>query len=256
MCLCQCACLSLTATREHTVLTVLCARCLQVINHLNEMLNSFQLGGGGVGWASPLSPNTPLATRRSQHTPSGHVSHGGHFVYHGEDSSLPDTAAAVDDIINSEQRQKSSVGVTGRARDQQKYQSLGRTPESHVNASALTDREDTPYSRQRNTRRTSPEDGTKSLLPAEGLNLAPVGGHVADHSPATKSYYEGLLDIPWDSGAHRKGHQTGAPRTHPTTPPTHSVPGRLSDSFPPSSSRSGKKAMYSWQLDDFGRSDE
>jgi hypothetical protein len=245
----------------------------EVINHLNEMLNSFQLGGSG--W----TPSTPFASSKRPPAPApssasgagtgggGYMGQGGHFVF--EDSLVAEGSPVLPLSGKS--------GAGGR----------GREDSPHLNSSALTDREESPYqSSQRGERGggglkhkyahlDSSVDRSKSVVDGAGLNLGPLAGQVGDRRQS-KGYYDGLLDIPFSSTPTTK---TRISERHSSTSARHtrttatSVPaafdspvGRDSSSPFPSHNhtpgitqlapRSGKKPIYSWQLDDFGRSDE
>lgn len=214
------------------------------------MLNSFQLGG------SSWTPSTPLTTsKRAPSTSGGYMGHGGHFVF--QDSSPFDAGSvAADD---------SPVHQT--------YRPSATTPHTQfLNSSTVTDREESPNRsnsgsvlKSKYTKPESSLDRGRSVVDGTGLNLVPLAGQLGDRRQV-KGYYDGLLDIPYEQSpvsktrATERNSTTVVRVTKNETIYDSPAGGSPFPSYTPGitqpSARSGKKPIYSWQLDDFGRSDE
>lgn len=204
----------------------------EVISHLNEMINSLQLGGGaGAGmssWASPVQPPRP------EQQPPQH----GHFSYQSSDQ----LASPVPDVDNqySSPPQGSSKLTEELARSHQHNKYVNKVSPDSVADYGGHHQDDNSFNRSRHRSSTSYQTSQRFSLSPQHLQSNMDESSGGSHQ---KGYYDGVLDPRHlEPSAKSLQHKTHSPSTDYIAGITRS--------------NRNKPAAYSWQLDDFGREGE
>jgi hypothetical protein len=237
----------------------------EVIAHLNDMINSLQLGGGGGrgggggmgGWASPVRPSRSeqqqqqqqeggepghymyQATEQQQQPPMG--SPAGHAVQETEEAGLElyRSPLQASHLLEASKTQHSRKLVHEVSPDSVTY---GVSDDIKFNQTHHQHQHQQQYQHQHQQR-------TSRQIPSQRFSLSPQhlqnSYDLDDHSsaPGQKGYYDGVLDPRLLAPSHGEQHNSPSPSS------TQHIPGITR------SNRQAKatSAPYSWQLDDFGR---
>mmetsp|Transcript_12986 Transcript_12986/g.19568 ORF Transcript_12986/g.19568 Transcript_12986/m.19568 type:complete len:694 (+) Transcript_12986:209-2290(+) len=202
----------------------------EVINYLNELVTSLQLGGTstvpGGAWSTPVADTRHQSSPRTQSYSQKQYSPetGGHYIYEGEESG--------GDKYRTDPSPSSIAKVPF-----SRVKETGRDSRGDPGSNVIAGRGSVERVRLFNSSFDGQVPGSSPGY-SSGVALPPAPVPHKSPSGLTRGYYDGLMESPTKRDLHKQKDSSGSPS---------GISGIT---------RSAKKKVYSWQLDDFGREDE